>query len=91
MVIPLGAPKVADLVHHGLELAVHGLSLFSFAEDEPTKFTLNCFLLCDLGDVVPFVCLLEDVPNFFSTLQPLHLVVLLPTQRSKEYGGGLGL
>jgi hypothetical protein len=32
---------------------------------------------------------LEDVPNFFDTLQPLHLVVLLSTQGSEEYGGGL--
>jgi hypothetical protein len=34
---------------------------------------------------------LEDVPNFFGTLQHLHLVVLLPTQGSEEYGGGLGV
>jgi hypothetical protein len=36
-------------------------------------------------------CRLEDVPNFFGTLQPLHLVVLLPTQGSEEYGGGFGV
>jgi hypothetical protein len=41
--------------------------------------------------IVPFVCRLEDVPNFFSTFQPLHLVILLPTQGSEEYGGGLGI
>jgi hypothetical protein len=32
---------------------------------------------------------LEDVLNFFGTFQPLHLVVLLSTQGSKEYGGSL--
>jgi hypothetical protein len=88
MVIPLGAPEVADLVHHGLEPVVHGLWLFS-VEDEPTKFTFNCFSLGDLGEFIPFACHLKDVPNFFGTLQPLHLVILLPTQGSKEYGGGL--
>ena len=60
-------------------------------EDEATELPLDRFPLGDLGDFVPFMHCLEDVPNFFSTLQPLHLVVLLPTQRSKEYGGGLGL
>jgi hypothetical protein len=68
MVIPLGASKVANLVHHGLEPVVHGLWLFSFVEDEPTKLTLNCFSLGDLGDFVPFVHCLEDAPNFFGTL-----------------------
>jgi hypothetical protein len=53
MVIPIGAPKVANLVHHGLEPVVYGLWLFSFVEDEPTEFSLNCFLLGDLGDFVP--------------------------------------
>jgi hypothetical protein len=91
MIIPLGAPEVVDLVHHGLKPVVHGLWLFTFVEDEPTKFTFNCFSLGDLGDVVPFVCRLEDVLNFFGTLQPLHLVVLLPTQGNKKYGGGLGV
>jgi hypothetical protein len=91
MPIPLGAPEVANWVHHGLEPVVHGLWLFSFVEVEPTKFTLNCFPLGDLGDFVPFVCHLEDVPNFFGTLQPLLLVVLLSTQGSEEYGGGLGV
>jgi hypothetical protein len=41
MVIPLGAPKVADLVHHHLELVVHGLWRISFIEDEPTEFSLD--------------------------------------------------
>jgi hypothetical protein len=91
MVIPIGTPKVANLVHHGLETVIHGLWLFSFIEDEPTEFSLNCFLLSDLGDFVLFVCRLEDVPNLFGTFQPLHLVVLLSTQGNKEYGGGLAV
>jgi hypothetical protein len=32
---------------------------------------------------------LGDVPNFFGTLEPLHLVVLLSTQGGDEYRGGL--
>jgi hypothetical protein len=91
MVIPLGAPKVADLVHFGLEPVVHGLWVFSFVEDEPTEFSLNCFPLGDLGDIAPFVCRLEDDPNFFGTFQPLYLIVLLSTQGSEEYGGDLGV
>jgi hypothetical protein len=89
MVIPLGVPEVADLVHHGIETVVHGLWIFSFVEDELTEFSLDCFPLGVLGDFLPFVHRLEDVPNFFGTFQPLHLVALLPTQGSKEYGGGL--
>ena len=91
MVIPLGAPEVADLVHHCLKPVVHGLWLFSFVEDEPTKFSLDRFPLGDLFHFVSFVRRLEDVSNFFGTLQPLHLVVLLSTQGSEEYGGGLGV
>ena len=91
MVIPLGAPEAADLVHQGLEPVVHSLWLFSFVEDEPTEFSLDCFLLGDLGYFVPFVRHFEDVPNFLGTFQPLHLVVLFSTQGSKEYGGGLGV
>jgi hypothetical protein len=68
MIIPLGAPKVVDLVHHGLESVVHGLCLFTFIEDEPTKFTLNCFPLGGLGDFVAFVYCLEDILNLSSTL-----------------------
>jgi hypothetical protein len=78
-------------LHHCLEPVVHGLWLFSFVEDEPTEFSLNRFLLGDLCHFIPFMCRLEDVPNLFSTLQPLHLVVLLSTQRREEYGGGLGV
>jgi hypothetical protein len=91
MVIPLGAPEVADLVHHHLESVIHCLWLFSFVEDEPTEFSLNCFPLGDLCHFVPFMRRLEDIPNFFGTLQPLHIVVLLSTQGSEEYGGGLGV
>jgi hypothetical protein len=79
MVIPLGAPEVADLVHHCLKPVVHGLWLFSFVKDDPTGFSLDCFSLGDLGYFIPFVRCLEDVPNFFGTFQPLHLVVLLST------------
>jgi hypothetical protein len=61
----------------------------SLVEDEPTEFSLDCFALGDFGHLVPFMRRLEDVPNLFGILQPLHLVVLLPTQGSEEYGGGL--
>jgi hypothetical protein len=91
MVITLGAPEVADLVHHRLEPVLHCLWLFSFVEDELIKFALDCFPLGDLCHFIPFMRRLEDVPNFFDTLQPLHLVVLLSAQGSKDYGGGLGV
>jgi hypothetical protein len=89
MVIPLGAPEVADLVHHCLESVVHCLWIFSFVEDEPTEFFLDCFPLGDLCDFIPFMHRFEDVLNLFDTLQPLNLVVLLSTQGSEEYGGDL--
>jgi hypothetical protein len=89
MVIPLGAPEVANLVDHCLEPVVHCLWLFSFVEDESTEFSLDRFSLGDLGHLIPFMCRLKDVLNFFGTLQLLHLVVLLPAQGSEEYGGGL--
>jgi hypothetical protein len=91
MVIPLGASKVPDLVHHRLEPVVHCLRLFSLVEDEPTEFSLDCFALGDLCHFISFMCRLENVPNFFGTLQSLHLVVLLSTQESEEYRGGLGI
>jgi hypothetical protein len=68
MVIPFCAPEVAHLIHHGLELVVHGLRLFSFVEDESTKLSLDRLPLGDLGHLVPFVCRFEDVPNFFGIL-----------------------
>jgi hypothetical protein len=61
MVIPFGAPKVAHLIHHGLEPVVHGLRLFSFVEDESTDFSLDRLALRDLGHLVPFVRRFEDV------------------------------
>ena len=68
MVIPLGAPEVAHLVHHGLEPVVHGLRLFSFIEDESTEFSLDRFALGDFGHLVPFVRGFKDVPNIFGVL-----------------------
>jgi hypothetical protein len=68
MVILFGAPEVEHLVHHGLEPVVHGLRLFSFAEDESIEFSLDRLVLGDLGHLVPFVRGFEDVPNFFSAL-----------------------
>jgi hypothetical protein len=68
MVILFGAPEVVHLVHHGLEPDVHGLWLFSFVEDESTEFSLDRFVLGDLGHLVPFVRGFEDVPNFFGVL-----------------------
>jgi hypothetical protein len=85
MVIPLGAPEVADLVDHRLEPVVHCLWFLSFVEDESTEFSLDHFVLADFGHLVPFMHCFEDVSNFFGTLQYLHLVVLLKTQGSNEY------
>ena len=68
MVIPLGAPKVADLVDHRLEPVVHCLWLLSFVENESTEFSLDRFALGDLGHLVPSMRRLEDVPNFFGSL-----------------------
>jgi hypothetical protein len=91
MVIPLGAPEVVDLVDHHLEPIVHCLWLLSFVEDESIEFSLDHFTLGDFGHLVPFMHCLEDVPNFFGSFQPLHLVVFLSTQGSKEYRGCLGI
>jgi hypothetical protein len=71
MVIPLGAPEVADLVDNSLEPVVHCLWLLSFVEDESTEFSLDRFTLGDFGHLVPFTCRFEKVPNFFGTLQTL--------------------
>jgi hypothetical protein len=62
MVIPFGAPEVAHLVHHGLEPVEHGLRLFPFVADESTEFSLDRFMLGDLGHLVPFMRGFEDVP-----------------------------
>jgi hypothetical protein len=90
MVIPLGAPEVADLVDHCLELVVHCLWLLSFVEDGSTDLSLDRFALGDFGHLVPFMRHFEDVPNFFCTLQHLHFIVLLLAQGSEEYRCGLG-
>jgi hypothetical protein len=91
MVIPFGASEVAHLLDQGLEPVVHRLWLLSFVEDESTEFSLDRLALGDLGHLVPFVCCLEDVPNFFGTLQPLHFIILLSTQGGEEYSCGLGI
>jgi hypothetical protein len=68
MVILFGAPDVAHLVHQGLESVVHGLWLLSLVEDESTELPLDHLPFGDLGHLIPFVCRLEDVPNFFGHL-----------------------
>jgi hypothetical protein len=68
MVILFGAPEVAHLVHHGFWPIVHCLRLFSFVEDKTTELRLDRLLLGDLGHLVPFMCRLDDVPNFFGAL-----------------------
>jgi hypothetical protein len=68
MVIPLGAPEVAHLVDHRLEPVVHCLRVFPFVEDESTELSFDRLTLSDLGHLVPFVCGLDDVPNFFGAL-----------------------
>jgi hypothetical protein len=70
MVIPLGDPEVANLADHRLELIVHCLWPLSVVEDELTEFSLDRFVLGDFGHFISFVRRLEDVPNFFGTLQP---------------------
>jgi hypothetical protein len=79
MVIPFCAPEVAHLVHQGLELVVHGLCLLPLVKYESTELPLDRFPLGDLGHLISFVCGLEYVPNFFGTLQPLYLIILLST------------
>jgi hypothetical protein len=91
MVIPHGALEVADLVDHSFESIVHCLWLFSFVKDESSELSLDRYALGDLGHLIPFMRRLEEVPNFFGIFQPLHLVVLLSTQGSKEYRGCLGI
>jgi hypothetical protein len=91
MVIPLGASEVMDLVHNRLEPIVHCLWLLSFVENESIEFSLDRFALGDFGHLIPFMCRLENVLNFFGTLQPLHLVILLSKQESEKYRGSLGI
>jgi hypothetical protein len=91
MVIPLGAPEVVDLVDHRFEPVVHCLWPLSFVEDESTELSLDRFTFGDFGHLILFMRHFEDVPNLFGTLQPLHLVILLSTQGSEGYRGGLGI
>jgi hypothetical protein len=79
MVIPFGAPEVAHLVHQCLEPVVHCLWLFPLVKHEATELPLDRFPVGDLGHLISFVRGLEHVPNLFSTLQPLHLIILLST------------
>jgi hypothetical protein len=79
MVIPFYAPEVAHLIHQGLESVVHGLWLLPLVEHESTELPLDRFPLGDLGHLISFMCGLEYVPNLFSTLQPLHLIIFLST------------
>jgi hypothetical protein len=91
MAIPFGAPEVAHLVDHCFEPVVHRLWLLSFLENESTELSLDRLALGDLGHLVLFVRCLEDIPNFFSIFQPLHLIILLSTQVSEEYRSCLGI
>jgi hypothetical protein len=79
MVIPLGATEVVDLVDHCFEMVVHFLWIFSFVEDESIEFSLDRFALGDLGQLVPFMRRLEDVPNFFGIFNPCTLLYSLDT------------
>jgi hypothetical protein len=58
---------------------------------EATELPLDRFPLGDFGHLVSFVRGFEHVPNLFGALQPLHLVILLSTQRGEEYSSGLGV
>jgi hypothetical protein len=68
MVILFCAPEVAHLIHQGLEPVVHGLWLLSLVEDESTEIPLDRLPFGDLGHLVPFVCDLENILNFFGRL-----------------------
>jgi hypothetical protein len=81
MVIPLGAPEVAHLIHHCFEPVVHCLWLFSFVEDESAELSLDRLTLGDLGHFVPFVRRFEDVPYLFGIFNPC---TLLYSSRHKE-------
>jgi hypothetical protein len=79
MVIPFGAPKVAHLIHQGLEPVVHSLWLLSLVEDETTELPLDRLSFGDLGHLISLMRGLEHVSNLLGTLQPLHLIILLST------------
>jgi hypothetical protein len=91
MVIPLRTPEVVHLVDHHFEPVIHCLWLLSFVEDESTELSLDRLALGDFGDLIPFMRRFEDILNFFSIFQPLHLIILLSTQGGKEYRSCLGI
>jgi hypothetical protein len=91
MVIPLGAPKVAHLVDHCLEPVIHCLWLLSFVEDKSTEFSLDRFVFSDLVHLVPFMCRLENIPNFFGIFSTLVPYLLISTQGCEEYRSCLGI
>jgi hypothetical protein len=62
VVIPLGAFKVADLIHHCLKPVVHELWLLSFVEDEPPDLSLDDLPLGDIGHPNTFMHHFEHVP-----------------------------
>jgi hypothetical protein len=74
MVIPFGAPEVVHLIDHRLELVINCLWLLSFVENESTEFSLDRFVLGDLGHLVPFMRRLKDIPNFFGIFNPCTLL-----------------
>ena len=49
MVIALGAPEVAHLIHHCFEPVVYFLWLLSFVEDESTELSLDRLALAEIG------------------------------------------
>jgi hypothetical protein len=74
MVIPFGAPEVAHLIDHSIELVVHCLRLLSFVEDESTELSLDRLALGDLGHLVPFVRRFEDVQISLAFFNPHTLL-----------------
>jgi hypothetical protein len=91
MVIPLGAPEVANLIHHSLEPVVHGLWLFSFVEDELTEFSLDCFPLGDLGYFTPLCTVLRTSQISLALFNPCTLLYssLHKEARNMEVAGEL--
>jgi hypothetical protein len=64
---------------------------FSLEHGKPLDLSFEDLHLGDLGDLVTFVHDIEGIPNTILTLQALHLIVLLLTQRSNEYLASLGV
>jgi hypothetical protein len=88
MLIPPLASIVAELIDHCLESVVLFLWPFFFEHGKPLELS---FKELHFGDLVTFMHDLEGIPNIILTLQELHLVVLLLTQRSNEYLASLGV